>query len=168
MINGVATAAMMKADPHMASAKILRCWSHENNRRQPTSAEVNTMTATNVGKSNTMITTDAEIQRESSGKVCRLRTLRTRCYRGLKLPPVFEPNAMRKEEGRRSRPSLSSATGLRVLILVRGRKWRPALACQKLIPWPRRGKIAASITRRASTAFVCRASPSSMCEPLDT
>ena len=58
------------------------------------------MMATNVGKSNTMITTDAEMQRESSGNVCRLRTLLLRCYRGLKLPLVFEPNAMRKEEGR--------------------------------------------------------------------
>jgi transcription initiation factor TFIID subunit TAF12 len=69
--NTVAIAAMMKADPHRTSAKILRCWSHESNRRHPTSAEVNTIMATNVGKSNTMTTTDAEILGESSENVCR-------------------------------------------------------------------------------------------------
>ena len=62
-----------------------------------------------------------------------------------------------RKKGGRSRPSLSSASGSR----VRGRKWRPALGCQKLIPWPRRGKIAASIypasqhcLRLPSAAFV--------------
>jgi hypothetical protein len=62
------------------------------------------MTATNVGKSNTINTTDVELQRESSGNVCRLRTPPLRCYRGLKLPLVFEPNTLRKEGGRPKPP----------------------------------------------------------------
>jgi ribose/xylose/arabinose/galactoside ABC-type transport system permease subunit len=73
VINVVAIAAMMKADPHRASAKILRCWSHESNRRQPTSAEVNTVMATNVGKSNTMTLTDAVIQRQCLPASARCR-----------------------------------------------------------------------------------------------
>ena len=47
--------------PDDGNGGILRCWSQESNRRHPTSAEVNTIMATNVGKSNTMTTTDAEI-----------------------------------------------------------------------------------------------------------
>ena len=43
MINVVAIAAMMKADPHKASAKILWCWSQENRRRHPARPEVNTV-----------------------------------------------------------------------------------------------------------------------------
>jgi hypothetical protein len=54
--NTVAIAAMMKADPHRTSAKILRCWSHESNRRHPATPEVNTVMASNVGRSNTTMT----------------------------------------------------------------------------------------------------------------
>jgi len=56
MINVVAIAAMTKADPHRASAKTVRCWSHESNRRQPATPEVNTVMARNVGRSNTTMT----------------------------------------------------------------------------------------------------------------
>src|SRR5580692_1692981 len=94
-INTVAIAAMIKADPHRASAKILRCWSHESNRRQPTRAEVNTIMATNVGKSNTMITTDGEYGGKAAEMSAGLRTLPLRCYRRRKLLLAFEPNAMR-------------------------------------------------------------------------
>ena len=119
-INTVAIAAMMKADPHKTSAKILRCWSHESNRRHPTSAEVNTIMATNVGKSNTMTTTDAEILGKAAGMSAGLRTLPLRCYRGLKLHILFEPNAMRqKKKGGRSRPKLQAFVRLlRIVWLV--------------------------------------------------
>src|SRR4029077_16402905 len=118
--NTVAIAAMMKADPHKTSAKILRCWSHESNRRHPTSAEVNTIMATNVGKSNTMTTTDAEILGKAAEMSAGLRALPLRCYRGLKLHILFEPNAMRqKKKGGRSRPKLQAFVRLlRIVWLV--------------------------------------------------
>jgi hypothetical protein len=48
-------AAIMKADPHRARAKILLCWSHESKRRHPARPGVNTAMASNVGRFNTTI-----------------------------------------------------------------------------------------------------------------
>jgi hypothetical protein len=79
MINVVATAAMTKADPHKASAKIRRCWSQENRRRHPARAEVNTVMASNVGRSNMIV----EGAVGSGASTCTLPMPR---YRNLKLP----------------------------------------------------------------------------------
>ena len=70
MINAVAIAAMMKADPHRASAKTfgagaMRATEGTRKRRGEH------LMATNVGRSNTMTTTDAGIQPECSGNVRR-------------------------------------------------------------------------------------------------
>ena len=56
------------------------------------------------------LTTDAENTGGKQPRECLagLRTLLLRCYRRFKLPLVFEPNAMRKEEGRPKPPENAS------------------------------------------------------------
>jgi hypothetical protein len=68
-------------EPHRASAIILRYCSHESNKRHPARPEVNTVMASNVGKSNTII-----VDAMDSGNLAGARTLPLRCYQGVKLP----------------------------------------------------------------------------------
>ena len=88
--------------------------------------------ATNVGKSNTMTTTDAEILGEAAGMSAGLRTLPLRCYRGLKLHILFEPNAMRqKKKGGRSRRNCKPSLHLlRIMWLVRNADLLGQILCE--------------------------------------
>ena len=61
-----------------------------------------------------------------------LRTLPLRCYRGLKLHILFEPNAMRqKKKGGRSRPKLQAFVHLlRIMWLVRNADLLGQILCE--------------------------------------